>query len=91
MESERDLTPDVTDSIGDFALTGITEEHQQHVHKLLAELQQGWSPQGPTDTTLESATNSGLNSLNFKDFLALRRARAQLAVKGHNPKLNVIF
>ena len=86
MESKRDLTPDVTDSIGDFALTGITEEHQWHVHKLLAEL---W--QGPTDTTPESATDSALNSLIFKDFPALQRARAQLAVKDHDLKLDVIF
>ena len=91
MEFEVSSSTDVTDSIRDFALTGITEEHQQCVHKLLAEFQQGQSPQGPTDTTPQSATNSALNSFNFKIFPALWRVRAQLAEKCCDPKLDVIF
>ena len=91
MEFEKNSSSDTPDSIGDCELTGITEEHRQHVHKLLAELQQGQSPQGPADTTPESATDSALNGSNFKNFPALRRARAQLAVKACDPKLDVIF
>ena len=41
--------------------------------------------------TLESATDSALNGLNFKNFPALWRVRAQLAVKSCDPKLDVIF
>ena len=84
MEFEKNSSSDTPDSIGDCELTGITEEHQQHVHELLAELQQGQSLQGPVDTTPELATNSALNGLNFKNFLALWRARAQLAVKAES-------
>ena len=39
----------------------------------------------------ELTVDTALNNLNLEDFLALRRARAQLTVKGQDLKLNVIF
>lgn len=71
-------------------LPKITDEHQRHVEELLEELRKG---QTPTDgiKDLENASDTALNILNYKDFPALRRARAKLSVKAHDPKLNLVF
>ena len=55
------------------------------------ELRQGQSPQAPIETMPESTVDVALNELNIENFPALWRARAQLTVKGHNPKLDVVF
>ena len=63
----------------------------QLVQELLMELQQGQSPQAPMETMPELTVDMALNELNIENFLALQRARAQLAVKGCNPKHDVVF
>ena len=71
-------------------LPKITDEHQRHVEELLEELRKG---QTPTDgiEDLENTSDTALNILNYKDFPALRRARAKLGVKACDPKLDFIF
>ena len=63
----------------------------QLIQELLMELRQGQSPQAPIETMPESTVDVALNELNIENFPALWRARAQLTVKGHNPKLDVVF
>lgn len=82
MESEHDNRPSLT--------AQITDEQKQHVDKLLAELHNGQCPQD-FDKGHENTTDTTLNALNYKDFPALQRACAQLAVKAKDPKLDVTF
>lgn len=60
------------------------------MEELLAELQKGRCPQD-SDEGHKNATDTILNALNYKDFPALRRARARLAVKAKDKKLDVTF
>jgi len=43
------------------------------------------------DALPENATDNLLNGLSYKDFPALRRARASLTVKSHDKKIDVFF
>ena len=66
----------------------ITAEQQEQVKKLLDELRTG---KRPTDNIEEVASDVSLNSLNYQDFPALRRARAKLTIKGKDPKIDIVF
>jgi hypothetical protein len=55
---------------------------------LLRQLREGQRPQ---DDSPETVTDQFLNSLCYKDFPALRRARAKLSVKAKDKKLDVFF
>ena len=62
------------------------------VQELLMELRGGQMfPGAYMESTPELTVDTALNNLNLEDFPALRRVRAQLAVKGQDPKLDVIF
>ena len=70
----------------------ITVEHVKLVQELLMELQGGQMFLGAyMESTPELIVNTALNNLNLEDFPALQRVRVQLAVKGWDPKLDVIF
>ena len=48
-------------------------------------------PGAYTESTPELTVDTALDNLNLEDFPALQRVRAQLAVKGRDLKLDVIF
>jgi len=58
------------------------------VEGLLRQLREG---QRPKDNSPETTTDQFLNGLCYKDFPALRRARAKLTVKAKDKTLNVFF
>ena len=60
------------------------------MEELLAELRKGRCPQD-SDEGHENTTDTILNTLNYKDFPALRRACARLSVKAKDKKLDVTF
>ena len=64
----------------------INMSHQltadEHLQELLRNL---------GDYSLETATDQALGKLNWQDFPALRRARAQLTVMGKDKKLDIFF
>ena len=66
------------------------EEQRIQVQALLNELREGHCPQTPNES-MESSTDKSLNLLNYLDFPKLRRARAKLAVKSKDPKLDATF
>ena len=82
VESEHDNRPPLT--------AQVTDEQQQHVDKLLAELHNGQCPQD-FDEGHKNTIDTTLNGLNYKDFPALRWAHAWLAVKAKDLKLDVTF
>ena len=58
------------------------------VEELLRQLREG---QRPKDNSPETTTDQFLNGLCYKDFPALRRARAKLTVKAKDKTLDVFF
>ena len=80
-KSEKDLSTADTE----LAESRITMEHMKLVQEFLMELQ------GGHESTPESTVNAALNNSNLENFPAFQRVRAQLTVKGWDPKLNVIF
>ena len=58
------------------------------VEELLRQLPDG---KHPIDNSLESTSDQLLNRLSYKDFPALRRAKAKLTVKSKDKKLDVFF
>lgn len=58
------------------------------VEELLRQLRDG---KHPIDNSLESTSDQLLNRLSYKDFPALRRAKAKLTVKSKDKKLDVFF
>ena len=66
----------------------ITAEHMKLVQELLMEL---WGGQMSLGTYMELIIDAALNNFNHEDFPALWRVRVQLAVKGWDLKLDVIF
>ncbi|KAG2363590.1 hypothetical protein BDR07DRAFT_1460242 [Suillus spraguei] len=50
-----------------------------------------WNGRPPSDDSPETFTDSVLNALNYKDFPALRHARAKITVNSKDKKLDVIF
>ena len=70
----------------------IMVEYMKLIQELFIEMQGGQVFLGAyMESTLESTVDTALNNLNLEDFPALWRVRAQLAVKGQDLKLNVIF
>ena len=61
---------------------------QKDVEELLRKLREG---QHPHDNSPQTATDELLNGLSYKDFPALRRARAKLMVSAKDKKLDVFF
>ena len=61
---------------------------EDQVAELLKQLREGHCPK---DDSPETATDQLLDGLCYKDFPALRRARARLTVKGKDKKLDVFF
>ena len=91
-EEELKSVKDLSTADTEPAESGIMVEHMKLVQELLMELCGGQMFLGAyTESTLESTVDAALNDLNLEDFPALWRARVQLAVKGQDPKLNVIF
>jgi hypothetical protein len=80
--SEPD-TPHTSESNGSAAA-----EVREKVKELLQDLRKG---RRPKDNSPETTTDQFLNGLSYKDFPALRRARAKLTVKAKDPKLDVFF
>jgi hypothetical protein len=66
----------------------VTSAARKAVEELLRQLRDG---QRPHDDSPETATDEILNGLSYKDFPALRRARAKLTVKAKDKKLDVFF
>jgi len=61
---------------------------RKQVEELLRQLREG---RRPKDDSPETTTDQFLNGLCYKDFPALRRARAKLTVKAKDRKLDVFF
>ena len=71
-----------------FSSNKITLEQQQQVKELLNDLRNG---KRPNDDSEETPIDVALNSINYENFPALRRACAKLSVKARDHKLNVTF
>jgi hypothetical protein len=93
-ESEENSTSEESDTENDAIAEnipmGIPTENQQRVHELLAELRRGQYPDEPNRSHV-NASDAALNVFNYKDFPALRRARAKLAVKAKDNNIDVTF
>ncbi|KAG1878842.1 hypothetical protein F4604DRAFT_1923521 [Suillus subluteus] len=63
-------------------------EKEEQIHKMLEDIQKG---QPPCDDSPESFMDLVLNALDYKDFPALRRAQAKIAVNSKDKKLDVVF
>jgi hypothetical protein len=61
---------------------------RERIRELLEDLRQ---KKHPSDDGLDCAADPHLSVLSYKDFPILRRARAQLTVKGKDKKLDVFF
>ena len=66
----------------------ITSEQHAHVQQLLDNLREGRKPHDDSEQTQMGQT---LDRMNYQDFPALRRAKAALAVKAKDKKLDVVF
>jgi len=65
-----------------------SKSSQERVAELLQQLQNG---QRPRDDSPETTTDQLLNGLCYKDFPALRCAKARLTLKSKDKKLDVFF
>ncbi|KAG1894370.1 uncharacterized protein F5891DRAFT_985117 [Suillus fuscotomentosus] len=66
----------------------IMSEKDERIQKMLEDIRNG---QPPCDDSPETFTDSVLNAMDYKDFPALRRAHAKIAVSSKDKKLDVVF
>ncbi|KAG1895017.1 uncharacterized protein F5891DRAFT_1194680 [Suillus fuscotomentosus] len=66
----------------------LSSKKDEQIQKMLEDIRNG---QPPCDDSPETFTDSVLNAMDYKDFPALRRARAKIAVSSKDKKLDVVF
>jgi len=82
--NEKEMTP----SRIQVPMVTVTVAARKKIEELLQQVREG---QRPRDDSHETATDQLLNKLCYKDFEALRRARAKLTIKAKDRNIDVIF